>query len=107
LCGRCSKCVTARLSCSNAPPADGRRLFMGWMSNWLYANVEPTSPWRGVQSVPRELSLRRGPEGIRLVQAPVRELLSLRLPAEPLRVAGETALPGGAEIELEVAPGTW
>ena len=31
------------------------------MSNWLYANEEPTAPWRGVQSVPRELALRRLP----------------------------------------------
>jgi sucrose-6-phosphate hydrolase SacC (GH32 family) len=97
----------ASLSFSNVPPADGRRLFMGWMSNWLYANVEPTSPWRGVQSVPRELSLRRGPEGIRLAQAPVREVASLRLSAEPRSVTGVAELPGSAEIELEVTPGTW
>ena len=97
----------ASLSFSDLPPADGRRVWMGWMSNWLYANEEPTSPWRGVQSIPRELSLRRGPDGIRLVQAPVRELQALRIGPEPLLVREATELPGSAEIELEVTPGDW
>jgi len=43
------------------PPADGRRIWMGWISNWLYANEEPTEVWRGAQSVPRVLGLRRTP----------------------------------------------
>jgi fructan beta-fructosidase len=47
------------------------------MSNGLYANEEPTSPWRGVQSVPRQLALRRLPDGLRLVQSPVAELRSV------------------------------
>ena len=64
----------ATISFSDIPASDGRRIWMGWMSNWLYANEEPTAPWRGVQSVPRVLPLRRLPEGIRLVQAPVAEL---------------------------------
>ena len=59
---------------------DGRRLWIGWLTNWNYANDEPTSPWRGVQSFPRELSVREG----RLVQEPVAELKKLR--GEGLRV---------------------
>ncbi len=35
-------------------------------------------PWRGAQSAPRELRLKRFPEGLRLVQEPVREIESLR-----------------------------
>jgi sucrose-6-phosphate hydrolase SacC (GH32 family) len=68
----------ATLSFANLAPADGRPIWMGWMSNWLYANDEPTSPWRGMQSVPRALALRRRPEGLRLVQSPVAELSKLR-----------------------------
>jgi sucrose-6-phosphate hydrolase SacC (GH32 family) len=76
------------------------------MSNWLYANVEPTSPWRGVQSLPRELSLRTTPDGIRLVQRPIRELAALR--NEPPRtIHGATDLPGSADIELAVTQGDW
>jgi fructan beta-fructosidase len=95
----------ATLSFADVPPSDGRRIWMGWMSNWLYANVEPTSPWRGIQSVPRVLGLRRLPEGIRLVQAPIAELGSLRTAAEPRTVSAPAALPPSAEIELEVARG--
>jgi fructan beta-fructosidase len=97
----------ASLSYSHLPPSDPRRIWIGWMSNWLYADTEPTSPWRGVQSLPRELGLRRTPEGIRLVQSPVRELRSLRVGAEPRRVSTAADLPGGAELELEIAPGDW
>jgi fructan beta-fructosidase len=57
---------------------DSRRVWIGWHSNWQYANKEPVSPWRGAQSVPRVLSLRRFPEGIRMLQQPVEELQVLR-----------------------------
>ncbi|HEY6548805.1 MAG TPA: glycoside hydrolase family 32 protein [Vicinamibacteria bacterium] len=97
----------ATLSFANLPPADGRSIWMGWMSNWLYANDTPTAPWRGVQSVPRVLSLRRLPEGLRLVQAPVAELRALRKRAEPTLVAREAELPGSADIELELVRGAW
>jgi fructan beta-fructosidase len=38
----------------------------------------PTDPWKGVQSIPRALKLRRFTDGIRLVQEPVTELRVLR-----------------------------
>ncbi len=68
----------AAVSWSDIPKADGRRLWLGWMSNWQYAQNIPTSPWRGAQSIPRKLELKTLPEGIRLVQTPVKELQSLR-----------------------------
>ena len=61
----------------NAP--DGRRLFIGWMSQWFdYAQKVPTHPWRSAMTVPRELSLRRTGEELRLYQLPVPELFHLR-----------------------------
>ncbi len=65
-------------SFNDMPAGDGRRIWMGWISNWLYAKDEPTVLWRGAQSIPRTLTLRRTPAGIILVQSPVRELQSLR-----------------------------
>jgi fructan beta-fructosidase len=97
----------ATISFSDIPASDGRRIWMAWISNWLYANEEPTSIWRGAQSVPRTLALRRLPEGIRLVQAPVAELTSLRETSEPTSIEGRVALSGPAEIELEIASGAW
>lgn len=31
---------------------------IGWASNWQYTNVVPTSPWRSIMSVPREVTLQ-------------------------------------------------
>jgi fructan beta-fructosidase len=61
----------AAVTWSDIPKGDGRRLWLGWMSNWRYANDTPTSPWRSAMSVPRELSLRPTPAGLRLIQQPV------------------------------------
>ena len=69
----------AAVSWNDLPPRDGRRLWIGWMSNWEYAQDVPTTPWRSAMSVPRELALRATPEGPRLVQQPVRELARLRV----------------------------
>jgi fructan beta-fructosidase len=57
---------------------DGRRITIGWMSNWNYAGGIPTDPWRSAMSVPRELGLETIDGQPRLVQQPVRELRSLR-----------------------------
>ena len=70
----------AAVTWENVPPQDGRRIWIGWMNNWRYANDIPTGvDWRGMMSVPRTLALRRA-EGdtLRLVQRPVLELESLR-----------------------------
>ncbi len=68
----------ASTSFSDVPPSDGRRIWMGWLDNWEYAAHVPTSPWRGAQSIPRVVKLRRFPRGIRLLQEPVAELQALR-----------------------------
>ncbi len=57
---------------------DGRRILLGWMSNWQYAQVVPTVAWRSANTVPRELSLENTKEGLRLTQKPVKELEILR-----------------------------
>jgi len=67
----------AAVTWNNVP--DGRRIAIGWMSNWNYAGVTPTSPWRSAMSVPRELTLRTLDGRVQLVQQPVRELHSLRI----------------------------
>ncbi|MBT2719515.1 glycoside hydrolase family 32 protein [Bacillus sp. ISL-46] len=44
--------------------------WIGWMSNWQYANQVPTNPFRSVMSIPRKLSLRRQKGDLTLVQTP-------------------------------------
>jgi sucrose-6-phosphate hydrolase SacC (GH32 family) len=68
----------AAVSWSDVPKSDGRRLWLGWMSNWEYADRVPTSPWRSAMSIAREVGLRKTATGIRLVQQPVREQAKLR-----------------------------
>ncbi|MBU7316537.1 glycoside hydrolase family 32 protein [Paenibacillus oleatilyticus] len=68
----------AGVSWSDVPAEDGRRIYIGWMSNWKYAQVTPTESWRSAMTVPRALSLRSGGERVTLTQQPVRELERLR-----------------------------
>lgn len=49
---------------------DGAAVMLAWMSNWRYAHVVPTSPWRGAMSIPRTLGLRDVDGELRLVQRP-------------------------------------
>jgi sucrose-6-phosphate hydrolase SacC (GH32 family) len=95
----------ATLSFSDAP--DGRRIWMAWISSWLYANDEPTAIWRGARSIPRTVALRRFPEGVRLVQSPVAELTALRATQEAGPIPGAITLVGPSEIDLEVSRGGW
>jgi len=103
-------------SFSNLPPKDRRRIWIGWISNWQYANREPTSAWRGAQSLPRELSLVQFSDGIRLVQKPIAETIGLR-ERELLQLSGVSVLMANQamrmaslrgetlEMEAELAPG--
>jgi fructan beta-fructosidase len=68
----------AAVTWSNVPETDGRRILLGWMSNWIYTQDVPTAPWRGAMTVPRSLTLERTSEGLRLAQKPVDELKKLR-----------------------------
>lgn len=68
----------AGVTWSDVPAKDGRRILLGWMSNWDYGQDVPTSPWRSAMTVPRVLFLQRTAEGLRLLQTPVAELEGLR-----------------------------
>ncbi|MGW1951482.1 GH32 C-terminal domain-containing protein [Streptomyces sp. NPDC001920] len=56
----------------------GKRYMIGWMNNWDYGQSVPTSPWRGAQSIPREMALRTVDGRIRLTSTPVSSLAALR-----------------------------
>jgi fructan beta-fructosidase len=69
----------AAVSYSDIPASDGRRIWLGWTSNWKYPFEGPTKPWKGGMSIPRSLMLKTGTDGvIRLCQQPVKELQRLR-----------------------------
>ncbi len=68
----------AGVTWSDIPETDGRRLFLGWMSNWSYANVVPTEKWRSAMTIPRELILEKLENNYVLASVPVDELKTLR-----------------------------
>lgn len=51
-----------------------RTILMGWMSNWQYATVVPTSPWRSAMTVPRVLGLKEVNREVFLTSTPAKEL---------------------------------
>lgn len=59
---------------SDIPDEDGRRIQIAWMAGGTY----PGMPFNQQMTVPRVLSLRTTPDGIRLFFEPVEELTQLR-----------------------------
>ena len=58
--------------------SNNRRILIGWMSNWQYANKLKPTPWTGAMTIPHELTLNEIDGEIKLVHKPIRELDSLR-----------------------------
>lgn len=56
----------------------GRKVFLGWMSNWDYANVVPTTAWRSANTLPRELFLLPVKGKPYLASRPSKELALIR-----------------------------
>lgn len=50
---------------------NGEKYWLGWMSNWTYAERTPTSTWRSSMSLPRTMELTQTEEGLRLKQTPI------------------------------------
>ena len=64
----------AGVTWNNVPDSDGRKLMIGWMSNWDYATAVPTQGWRSSMTLPRELKLQKDNGSFRLITSPVKEL---------------------------------
>ena len=63
---------------NNIPKDDGRVLGIGWMSNWQYAQIVPTTNWRSAMTLPRELKLIKSGANYFLHSLPTREFQTLR-----------------------------
>jgi fructan beta-fructosidase len=100
----------AGVTWSDIPASDGRRLFIGWMSNWDYAQKVPTPTWRSAATLPRQLSLRRTDRGLQLFSEPVKELQALRIGGQAIQAGmydkaqnfAPNIVPSQMELELEV-----
>jgi levanase len=102
---------------SFANMSEDKRVMLGWMNNWDYANNIPTNPWRSAMALPREVKLTQTPEGPRLTQSAVKQIDKLaQKPSysttKGLPIAqGTTPLPAAASgqvqrVDITFAPGT-
>ncbi len=103
----------AGVTYNDAPNND--RVLIGWMSNWDYAQVTPTSPWRSSMTLPRRLHLNLEDSNYFLVQTPILDssIMSnirsigtkilnngLRLPVERSKIEFELDLSENTVFEL-------
>lgn len=106
----------AGVTWSDIPDSDGRRLFIGWMSNWQYAQVVPTEKWRSAMTLPRTLALVSTTEGYRVTSTPVQDLKKLRIESKTLppqmvstaidMLATINNRDGLYELEVTITPGS-
>jgi fructan beta-fructosidase len=62
-----------------------RKIFLGWMSNWIYANKVPTETWRSAMTLPRELKLKHVGDKILVASQPVVELSKIQ--SKPINIS--------------------
>ncbi|SEB92751.1 levanbiose-producing levanase [Paramicrobacterium humi] len=99
----CGRDFYAGVTFDNAPDRDA--IMLGWMSNWRYATVVPTTPWRGAMSLPRRLSLRAIGGDVRLAQEPygfVPTWLAAATPVTVLGGEGPLELPSSSNAVFEL-----
>ena len=89
----------------------GNPIAIAWAGNWLYAKQTPTTAFRGVMSLPRELFLRQTERGLRVgmrVPATVRQRLETTATAQSGLFEFEADLAVGEQLALalfgEVTP---
>lgn len=51
-----------------------RKVFVGWMNNWQYANIVPTTQWRGATTIPRELTIQKVDKQYFIASQPAKEI---------------------------------
>ncbi|ANJ26113.1 GH32 C-terminal domain-containing protein [Agromyces aureus] len=88
----------AAVSFANAP--DGRRVKLGWMNNWDYANEIPTGSWRSSMALPREVALATTDRGPRLVQQVVSEVADLEQSREAETVGPRAIEEGSTALDV-------
>jgi fructan beta-fructosidase len=91
---------------------NGRKIFLGWMSNWDYAQEVPTAPWRSAMTLPRDLKLANVNDRLFLRSVISPEVLadvSSEKSFGPVAVSGEFKLTGKEipDISMSIITGTF
>lgn len=96
----------AGVTWNNIPKSDGRKLMIGWMANWDYAQEVPTVAWRNSMTIPRELKLFKTNKGYRINVQPVREIeryISKTIKKGNLKISGPKLLVDNRTADLTKA----
>jgi levanase/fructan beta-fructosidase len=96
----------AGVTFSNITSKDGGKFYMGWMSNWEYANEVPTETWRSAMTVAREIKLIKDADSYRLAFKPVDEIdayKGVKYRKENIAVNGELVIISSEKINLSRA----
>lgn len=94
----------AGVTFADAP--DGRRVFMGWMSNWVYTGSTPTRTFRNGMTLPRDLSLKSNGRHTILASVPSPEVYAARKSSRAVDGVSAAAAYDIAEI-LPANKGAW
>ena len=93
----------AGVTWNNVPSADGRRLFIGWISNWDYAQDVPTNAWRSSTTIAREIELIKKGNDYSLISNPVKEInkyISKTIKEKSLKGKGKLSFLPTGKIDL-------
>ncbi|MDX1544138.1 MAG: glycoside hydrolase family 32 protein [Christiangramia sp.] len=96
----------AGVTWANIPEENGRKLFMGWMSNWQYAQEVPTETWRSAMTVARELKLEKNAGSYIITSVPAKELQnyrSINYKDDNVKIEGDTKIIDSSKIDLASA----
>lgn len=94
----------ASVSFDNVP--DDKRIIIGWMSNWDYADKVPTLAWRGSNTIAREIQLIKKENNYSLISNPVKEInkyVSKIIKGKSLKGKGNLSISEAGKIDLTKA----
>ncbi|MFH4968038.1 glycoside hydrolase family 32 protein [Gaetbulibacter sp. M240] len=77
----------AGVTYNNTP--NNKRLFIGWMSNWEYAQSTPTIRWRSAMTLPRELKLIKKEDSYYVKSQLIDDFKSILIPVSTDDIVGE------------------
>lgn len=91
----------ASVTFDNVPA--NKRIIIGWMTNWDYAQDVPTEGWRSSTTVAREVTLRKSKTGYNLLSMPVEQFKQYTQVAKTKTVKGAGTILTSKETDLTKA----
>lgn len=77
-----------------------RVIIIGWMNNWLYGQIIPTTTWRGQMTIPRELALKTIDGRIHLTQKPIEEFATIKDSSKVWNLPSSLIIAGEKTIDI-------